>query len=206
MELIGEPTGIECEFRLSAISQQDRKSGQGDDPRSEEYSEYMEMCYRVIIFPYKTADSVVRIICQVLQTDGSHLAAALTAGTLALIDAGIPIKDIVVGCSSTILDGRTLVDLASYEELRKFVCGAFAENRKVGEWMEGWLIFYRSCRFSRLSSLCRCGSIAIKKKLLRSLLVFVLHGKATFRWRSSSKYVSRYIEIAYISLGTTLQR
>ncbi|XP_055352862.1 putative exosome complex component RRP41 [Paramacrobiotus metropolitanus] len=119
LELLEEPSGLDCHFKLSSFSQSDRKSGKGDDPRSEEYAEYMEMCYKMIMFPHKTAESVVKVTCQVLQTDGSHLAAALTAGTLALIDAGIPIKDIIVACSATITDGKPIVDIASHEESHK---------------------------------------------------------------------------------------
>ena len=121
LELLEDPTVIQCEFKLSAFSQQDRRTGQGEDPRSEEYAEYMETCYKVIMFPHKNASSIVRLSCQVLQADGGHLAAALTAGTLALIDAGIPIKDLVVGCSATVVDGKSLVDVSAQEDLRKFV-------------------------------------------------------------------------------------
>ncbi|OQV18006.1 putative exosome complex component RRP41 [Hypsibius exemplaris] len=119
LDLLEDPSGLECEFKLSAFSQQDRRTGQGDDPRADEYSEYMEMCYKVVMFPHKNENSVVKVTCQVLQADGSHLAAALTAGTLALIDAGIQIKDLIVGCTTTIIDGKALVDISSHEELQR---------------------------------------------------------------------------------------
>ena len=147
LDLLEEPSGLECEFKLSAFSQQDRRTGQGDDPRSDEYSEYMEMCYKVVMFPHKNENSVVRVTCQVLQADGSHLAAALTAGTLALIDAGIQIKDLIVGCTTTIIDGKALVDISSHEELRKRLVRSidwllvFSLGVLI-DWLMDWLILW----------------------------------------------------------------
>merc|ERR1712166_23288 len=49
--------------------------------------------------------SQIAIYIQILQSDGGALSAAINATTLALIDAGIPIKDFVVGCSCSCIDG-----------------------------------------------------------------------------------------------------
>ncbi|GAU89761.1 hypothetical protein RvY_02272 [Ramazzottius varieornatus] len=134
LAVLEDPTAIECEFKLSAFSQQDRRTRQGEDPRSEEYAEYMETCYRVIMFPHKNASSIVRLSCQVLQADGGHLAAALTAGTLALIDAGIPVKDLIVGCSATVVEGKPLMDVSSQEDLQRLpqiTVGVIPRNQEI---------------------------------------------------------------------------
>eukprot|EP01027_Heterolobosea_sp_BB2_P016298 GEZU01023209.1.p1 GENE.GEZU01023209.1~~GEZU01023209.1.p1 ORF type:complete len:126 (-),score=32.31 GEZU01023209.1:97-474(-) len=53
---------------------------------------------------------------QVLQADGGTLCACINAATLALIDAGIPMRDLVVSCAAGLLDGTPLVDLNYIEE------------------------------------------------------------------------------------------
>merc|ERR1719321_1669057 len=47
----------------------------------------------------------------VLQDHGGVTAAAINATTLALIDAGIPLRDFVVACTSGFLDGIPAVDI-----------------------------------------------------------------------------------------------
>jgi ribonuclease PH len=61
--------------------------------------------------------SKIEIIVWVLADDGGRLSAAINATTLALINAGIPIKDMVCACSAGIGSGGvTLVDLNKREE------------------------------------------------------------------------------------------
>lgn len=51
-----------------------------------------------------------------LQSDGGNYCAAINASTLALIDAGIPMKDIVCACSATFVKDTPLVDVNHMEE------------------------------------------------------------------------------------------
>jgi exosome complex component RRP41 len=52
----------------------------------------------------------------VLADDGGRLPAAINATTLALVDAGIPLKDLVCACSAGFGADTTLVDLNRREE------------------------------------------------------------------------------------------
>lgn len=54
--------------------------------------------------------SEVTICIQILQSDGGNTMAAINAGTLALIDAGIAMKDYVVACTAANLDGTAVCD------------------------------------------------------------------------------------------------
>ena len=56
------------------------------------------------------ARSEVTICIQILQSDGGNTMAAINAGTLALIDAGIAMKDYVVACTAANLDGTAVLD------------------------------------------------------------------------------------------------
>lgn len=53
---------------------------------------------------------------QVLQADGGTYAACVNAATLAVLDAGIPMRDFVCACSAGFVDGTALADLSHVEE------------------------------------------------------------------------------------------
>jgi exosome complex component RRP41 len=60
--------------------------------------------------------SQIDIYIQVLQADGGERCAAINATTLALINAGIPMKDFVTSCSSGYVEGTPLLDLNYIED------------------------------------------------------------------------------------------
>ena len=53
---------------------------------------------------------------QVLQSDGGILSACINAATLALIDAGIPMKDYVCACTASLIYDIPLVDVSHAEK------------------------------------------------------------------------------------------
>ena len=63
-----------------------------------------------MIFSFQTYS-----ISQVLQADGGNYCAAVNAATLALIDAGIPLKDYVTACTAGYINDRVLVDVNNHE-------------------------------------------------------------------------------------------
>ena len=55
-------------------------------------------------------NSEIEVKVQVLQTDGGALTAAINACTLALIDAGVAMRDFVVGCGVVYVQRTPLLD------------------------------------------------------------------------------------------------
>jgi exosome complex component RRP41 len=53
---------------------------------------------------------------QILQADGGNYSACINAATLALIDAGIPMKDYVCSCAVSFINDSTLLDTNYLEE------------------------------------------------------------------------------------------
>ena len=53
---------------------------------------------------------------QILQADGGNYSACINAATLALLDAGIPMKDYVCSCSVSFIDDSALLDINYLEE------------------------------------------------------------------------------------------
>ena len=66
---------------------------------------------RTELYPRSQIDIVVRIV----QDDGGREAAAINAVTLALIDAGIAVKDYVVAVAGGFIAGSAVVDLNHVE-------------------------------------------------------------------------------------------
>lgn len=56
------------------------------------------------------------ITSKVLQADGGNFCACVNAATLALIDAGIPMREYVVACSASLAGETPLVDISHLEE------------------------------------------------------------------------------------------
>ena len=56
------------------------------------------------------------IFFQVLQADGGNYCASVNAATLALIDAGVPLKDYVCACSAGFTRETALLDMNHLEE------------------------------------------------------------------------------------------
>ena len=73
----------------------DRKKNVADRA-SQEKSLWMQNTFAEAIFTDTFPGSVIEIFVQIHQADGSELAAAITAASLALIDAGVPMRELVV--------------------------------------------------------------------------------------------------------------
>jgi len=58
----------------------------------------------------------VDVYVEVLQADGGTRCAAITAAALAIADAGVPMKDLVVACAAGKIDDTVVVDLFDAED------------------------------------------------------------------------------------------
>lgn len=78
--------------------------------------------------------SEIKVFVQVLQADGSNVAAAVNAATLALADAGVPMRDLVVACTAGMLGRRAAIDLSREEEMAggaQILVAAHAGSKKI---------------------------------------------------------------------------
>jgi len=60
--------------------------------------------------------TAIEVWVEVLQSDGGSRVAGITAASLALADAGINMRDLVVGCSCGIVDSQVVADLDDAED------------------------------------------------------------------------------------------
>jgi len=91
-------------------------------------SSTISSAFQSTLFTHLYPRSTITLTLSILSQDGSLLAACLNAATLALIDAGIPMSDYVVACTSGSIPSYTgnnpdeqtadpLLDLNGQEEL-----------------------------------------------------------------------------------------
>jgi len=60
--------------------------------------------------------TAIEVWVEVLQSDGGSRVAGITAASVALADAGINMRDLVVGCSCGLVDGQVVADLDDTED------------------------------------------------------------------------------------------
>eukprot|EP00007_Cunea_sp_BSH-02190019_P002304 CAMPEP_0174231098 /NCGR_PEP_ID=MMETSP0417-20130205/1711_1 /TAXON_ID=242541 /ORGANISM="Mayorella sp, Strain BSH-02190019" /LENGTH=271 /DNA_ID=CAMNT_0015308919 /DNA_START=40 /DNA_END=855 /DNA_ORIENTATION=- len=112
---------IRCEYSMAAFSTGERKS-HTKNRRAMEIahliSETFESVVQVDLFP----QSEIAIYIQVLQADGGQLSASINAATLALVDAGVPMRDLVCACAGGFLQDTAVLDLNFVESAGASSC------------------------------------------------------------------------------------
>ena len=74
--------------------------------------ESLEPAIFSIMFPRTAVD----IFIEIIQADGGTRCASITAASLALADAGVPLKDLVAGCAAGKIEGTLVLDLDDTED------------------------------------------------------------------------------------------
>jgi exosome complex component RRP41 len=89
------------------------------DRRLMEISHMLKRALEAAVLLQLYPKSRIEVVVCILANDGGRLCAAINAASLALVDAGIPMKDLVCACSAGYAGGgndTTLVDLNRREE------------------------------------------------------------------------------------------
>lgn len=106
---------VRCEYRMATFSVEERKSP-APGRREVELSKVIREALEPAIFVYKYPRATIDIFIQILQADGGTRCASVTAAALALADAGVPMRDLVVGCAVGKIEGKVAVDLSDVED------------------------------------------------------------------------------------------
>jgi exosome complex component RRP41 len=106
---------VRVEYRLATFSVNERKS---PAPRRREYelSKIITESLDSILFLEKFPNGVIDVFLTVLDADGGTRCAALTAASLALADAGLPMRGFITGCAVGKIEGKMVVDLSDIED------------------------------------------------------------------------------------------
>ncbi|MBU4189484.1 MAG: exosome complex exonuclease Rrp41, partial [Candidatus Thermoplasmatota archaeon] len=97
------------------FSVSDRKR-QGPDRRSVEISKITSEALEHVVFTEQFPRASIDVYMEVLQADAGTRCTGLTAASVALADAGIPMKDFVSSCAVGKVDGQIVLDLGKEED------------------------------------------------------------------------------------------
>ncbi|XP_066290141.1 exosome complex component RRP41-like [Branchiostoma lanceolatum] len=107
---------VNCQFSMATFSTGERKSRPKGDRRSQEMSMHLRQTFEAVIVTELFPRSQIDIYVQILQADGGNYCACVNAATLAVIDAGIPMKDYVCACTAGFIQDSPLLDISYVEE------------------------------------------------------------------------------------------
>ena len=106
---------VQCRYNMAPFSVSDRKRP-GPDRRSVEISKVISEAFSSVVFKEQFPRTSVDIFIEVLQADAGTRCAGLTAASVALADAGVPMRDLVAACASGKIDGVVCLDLNKEED------------------------------------------------------------------------------------------
>ena len=96
---------------MASFSTGERRKRRQSDRRSTEIAYVIKQSLESLILRDLLPRTQIDVFLQVLQADGGAKCAAINAASLALVDAGIPIKDIQSSCAAGFLDGVALLGM-----------------------------------------------------------------------------------------------
>jgi len=106
---------IRCRYHMAPFSTDTRKSP-APSRREIELSKVIRDAIEPTIFTEFFPRTTIDIFVEVLQSDGGTRCAGLSAASLALADAGIPLRDLVSACAVGKVDGHMVLDLNDIED------------------------------------------------------------------------------------------
>jgi exosome complex component RRP41 len=106
---------LRCRYHMAPFSVQERKSP-APSRREIELSKVIRESLEPSIFLEYYPRTGIDVFVEVLQADGSTRCASITAASLAIADAGIPMRDLVVACSAGKVDDTIVLDLMDTED------------------------------------------------------------------------------------------
>lgn len=110
-------TGIlRCDYDMMPFSGMGERVRPGPNRRAREISMVTEKALLPVVDLRDFPNSVIDVFIELTETDAGSRCAGICAASIALADAGIPMKDLVVAISVGKVDDKLLVDLDYDEE------------------------------------------------------------------------------------------
>ncbi|HVO77963.1 MAG TPA: exosome complex exonuclease Rrp41 [Methanomassiliicoccales archaeon] len=106
---------VQVKYNMIAFSVSDRKRP-GPDRRSVEISKIISEAFEHVIFTENFPRTSIDVYIEVLQANAGTRCAGLTAASVALADAGIPMKDLVPAVAVGKVNDQVVLDLNKEED------------------------------------------------------------------------------------------
>ena len=107
---------LRCNYNMLAFSGSGERVRPGPSRRSKEISLVTGKALLPLVDLSAFAGSVVDVYVELIQTDAGTRCAGITAASMALADAGIPMKDLVSSVAVGRVGGKIVLDLSKEEE------------------------------------------------------------------------------------------
>ncbi len=110
----------------------DERVRPGSSRREVEISKVMRLALEPAVFLENYPKTTVDVYVEIIQADGSTRATSINAASLALADAGLPMRDLIVGLSGGKIDDTVIIDLNGFEDnnSQADIPVAFLPNKK----------------------------------------------------------------------------
>jgi exosome complex component RRP41 len=106
---------LRCRYHMAPFSVPERKSP-APSRREVELSKVIKESLEPALFLELYPRTGVDVFIEVLQADGGTRCASITAAALAIADAGVPMRDLVVACAAGKVDDTVVLDLYDAED------------------------------------------------------------------------------------------
>ncbi|MBM4237812.1 MAG: exosome complex exonuclease Rrp41 [Euryarchaeota archaeon] len=106
---------VQCKYNMIAFSVTDRKRP-GPDRRSVEISKIISEALEYVVFTENFPRTSIDVYIEILQANAGTRCAGLTAASVALADAGIPMKDMVPSVAVGKINDQVVLDLCKEED------------------------------------------------------------------------------------------
>jgi exosome complex component RRP41 len=106
---------LRCRYHMAPFSVEERKSP-APSRREIELSKVIREALEPAVFLEYYPRTAIDVFIEILQADGGTRCAGITTAALALADAGIPMRDLVVACAAGKIEGKLVLDLMDLED------------------------------------------------------------------------------------------
>jgi exosome complex component RRP41 len=106
---------VRVRYNMAPFSVPDRKRP-GPDRRSIEISKVTAEALEPVVLTYLYPKTAIDIFVEVLQANAGTRCAGITVASLAMADAGVPMRDLVASCAAGKIDGQVVVDQMGLED------------------------------------------------------------------------------------------
>jgi len=106
---------VQCNYNMASFSVDDRKKP-GPDRRSHEISKIISEALTNVVFTEYFPRTSIDVYIEILQANAGTRCAGLTAASVALADAGVPMRDLVASCAAGKVADTMVVDLTKEED------------------------------------------------------------------------------------------
>ncbi|MCJ7632387.1 exosome complex exonuclease Rrp41 [Candidatus Bathyarchaeota archaeon] len=112
---LNDRTLFRCRYHMAPFSTTERKNP-APSRREIELSKVIKEAIETVIFTELFPRTGIEVFIEVLQSDGGTRCAGITVASLALADAGIPLKDLIAACAAGKIDDQIVLDLDDIED------------------------------------------------------------------------------------------